>query len=227
MMHRAAPSRKQRVAVLATVFALHALILALFLQQSAKVAPVVTPTSVAIMALDAERPAAAKPPPPALPAKLAETFKPVVEFSVPSETVSDVPAGASGVCAIPGAVLDAVLLDPSAIAAIRAAPIETRSIADAIVIWNEGWSPASLAPEAPLLTVRINIQQSLSTIADSCLDEAVIGPRFLPIPDEGGMRTTFLVLGSGTWTWRALLTEPAVISTDEADPTTIRPAGML
>lgn len=224
MAHRTAPSRRQQIAVLATAVALHAVLIALFFQQSVKVAPVVKPTSVAIVALDAERPVAAKPPPPTLPAKLAETFKPLIEFSFPVDSESDSPAGASGVCATPQVVLDALLLDPAALAAIRSAPPETRSVADAIVIWNEGWSPAALAPHTPLFSVRVTMEQSLSAVIDGCLDEPVVGPRLLPVPDAGGTRTIFLVFGSGNWTWRALLT-PALPATDGALTVPITSAG--
>lgn len=216
MLNRAAPPRKQRAAVLATVFALHAGLIVLFLQQSVKSAPAVKPTSVAMIALDADRPAAAKPPPPSLPAKHADTFKPVVEFSLPADSESKSPAGASEVCSTLGVVLDALLLNAAAIAAIRNAPPETRSIADAIVVWNGGWSPAALAPDAPLFIVRATIERGLSELADSCLDEPVTGPRLVPISDVTGTRTIFLVFGSGNWTWRALLT-PSVMP--EADGT--------
>jgi len=64
MIHRVASPKHHRAAILGTVFALHAALIALFLQQSVQVAPEVRPTSVAMVALQAERPAAAKPPPP-------------------------------------------------------------------------------------------------------------------------------------------------------------------
>lgn len=210
--------------MLATVFALHVALIALFLQKSVKVAAVVEPTTIAIMALAAERPAAAEPPPPTLPAKLADTFKPLVELSIPAESETDSPAGASGVCSTPKMVLDALLLDPAALDAIRRAPPETRSVADAIVIWNEGWSPAALAPDTPLFNVRVTIERSLSTVIDGCLDEPLVGPRLFPVPDAGGTRTIFVVFGSGNWTWRALLT-PTFPATDGALAVPITPAG--
>ena len=223
-MHRTAPPRHQRVAVLGTVFALHAALIFLFLWQSVEVTPVVEQTSIAMIAVDADRPAAAKPPPPTLPAKLADKFKPVNEFSVPAVSESDAPAGASGVCSTLAVVLDALLLDAAAIDAIRSAPPDARSVADAIVIWNEGWAPPALTPDAPLAVVRATIEKSLSTVTDSCLDEPVPGPRLGPIPDAGAGRTTFLVFGSGTWTWRALLTSPAIPTANGAVPAAIDPA---
>lgn len=197
--------------MLGTVFALHAVVIAFFLfQRSASPAAEVKPRSIALVSIAAERPAAAKPPPPALPAKLADTFEPVVEFSIPSETESDAPAGASGACSTTDVVLTGLRLDPIAVDAIRRAPPEMRSVADAVVIWNEGWNPATVALDSPLVSVRANLERSLATVPQHCLDEPVAGPRLLPIPDASGTTTIFLVLGSGTWTWRALLVPSAI-----------------
>lgn len=223
MVHRAVPPRSQRVAVLATVAALHGVLIAVFLQQRDDVPPTIAPTTIAIVALAAERPAAAEPPPPALPAKLADTFKPVVEFSLPVETESDAPAGATGECSTQAAVLDALLLDPVALDAIRQAPAEARSVADAIVVWNEGWNPIAIDIGAPLGRVRAAIEQSLASVAPACLDEPVAGPRLLPIPDAAGTRTTFIVFGSGVWTWRALLAPPSAAAGPSRPANTAQP----
>ena len=209
MMQRVTPPRPQKAAVLAAVALLHVALIALFLRDTVTVAPVVEQRTVAMFAINAERPAAAKPPPPALPATLADTFTPIEELSIPTDSVSDSPAGASGICATPVAIADALLLDAVALDALRSAPPETRSIADAVVIWNEGWISAASAPGAPLFAVRAAIERSLSEAADHCLDEAIAGPRFFPLPDAAGTRTIFLVVGSGNWTWRALLSAPA------------------
>ena len=37
-------------------------------------------------------------------------------------------------------------------------------------------------------------------------DEPIAGPRLIPVPD--GERTMFVVLGSGAWTWRQLVSDP-------------------
>ena len=207
------------------MFALHATVIALLLQQATKVAPPVKETAIAVVALDAERPAAAKPPPPTLPAREADAFNPLVEFSIPSDVESDAPAGASGPCSTAGAVLDALLVDPDALAAIRNAPPETRSIAQAVVIWNEGWSPAAVALDAPLGLVRDTIERTLAAVAGGCLDEPIAGPRLLPIPDGTGEGTMFLVIGSGSWRWRHLVTPPPVPGAGRAAPAVSVPAG--
>lgn len=211
--------------MLATVFALHAALLGLFLLARDPPSPPLKPATIASFALDAEKPAAAKPPPPTLPAKVADTFEPVVEFSIPEEEQSDAPAGASGPCSTLVAVLDNLLLDPVAVDAVRRAPPETRSIAEAIVLWNVGWSPAAGALDQPLAAVRANIEKSLAAVPDGCLDEPLAGPRLLPIPDVTGERTLFVVLGSGNWTWRALVTPSAPPAPDASAAATAPPAG--
>jgi len=206
MVHQAVTPPRQRIAVLSAVFALHAIFLALLLRQYDHAAPPTEQPSIAVISIDAERPAAAKPPPPVTPAKIAKTFKPIMEVSIPADAESDAPAGASMACSTIGAVLDSLLLDPATLVSLRAAPPETRSIAGAVMMWNEGWIPAALTPDAPLWPVRVNVEQTLRTAPDACLDEEIIGPRLLPIPETGGMNTLFVVLGSGTWTWRQMIT---------------------
>ena len=198
------------------VFALHAIFLALLLRQYDRVTAPLEPTSIAVISIAAERPAAAKPPPPTLPAKLAKTFKPIVEVSIPAEAESDAPAGASSACATIGAVLDGLLLDPTTLVSLRAAPPETRSIAGAVMMWNEGWIPAALTPDTPLWTVRANVEATLATVPDACLDEEIIGPRLLPIPDANGTDTMFVVLGSGRWMWRQMVSLPPSLANQNA-----------
>jgi hypothetical protein len=216
-MRREPPSIRHRVGTLATVTVLHAALLALFLTQRRDVPPpIAASSSISVIAVNAEQPAATKPPP--LPAKLADTFKPVVEFSIPTESESDAPAGASGACAPEKAVLDALLIDAEAREAIRGAPPEVRTNADAIVIWNEAWNPVVAAISAPLYRVRGVVEGTLVRLAPACLDEPVTGPRLLPIPDATGERTSFIVVGSGVWTWRGLLDQPPPAGTVQAGP---------
>jgi len=190
------------------VLVIHAAFYILLLQRSSQVRPEIERSAISVIAIDAERPAAAKPPPPSLPAKVADTFKPILEFSLPDAVESDAPTGATGACSTLGVVLDQLLLDPAAVDAIRRAPPEARSIAEAVVVWNEGWSPFAADPVAPLWLVRANIERTLQSADGKCLDEAVVGPRLLPIPDGTGLGTLFIVVGSGTWTWRAMIAAP-------------------
>ncbi len=205
MVHRQATPRGRKFTVLASVIALHAAMIALLLQRAAKVEPPLPATSIAMIAVDAERPVAAKPPPPSPPAKVADTFVPVTEISIPDDAESDAPVGTSAVCSTVEKVREGLMLDAVAVGAIRNAPPETRSVADAVVIWNVGWAPSALTQADPLFVVRGAVERNLAGVPDNCLDEPVAGPRLVPIPDASGSRTIFVVFGSGSWTWRALL----------------------
>ena len=210
MVREQAQPRYQRFAVLAAVFALHlAAILILLLQRASSPEEIAKPATIALVSLDAERPATAEPPPPTLPSKVADTSEPVAVVSVPGEGQEDAVAGATMVCAPHAALLEALLRDPGLVDIIRRAPPETRSVADAIVMWNDGWSPTAVGVGSPLELVRVNVEQSLAKIEARCLDEPVAGPRMLPIPDGTGNGAVFLVFGSGNWTWRSLVPTPA------------------
>ncbi len=227
MIRRPVQPRRQRIAVLVAVFLLHAVLIAFFLLYSKIEAQEIEPTAtVALIAIDAERPASAEPPPPALPSKVADTFVPVTELSIPDDSQSDAPAGASAVCSTLSVLLETLLLDAVAVEAIRSAPPETRSIADAIVIWNVGWAPTALTDLDPLFVVRAAIERSLIDVPASCLDEQIAGPRLIPIPDASGSRTIFVVIGSGNWTWRALLSPAPPPGAEEGSSVPTRaPAG--
>lgn len=87
--------------------------------------------------------------------------------------------------------------------------METRSIAEAIIIWNAGWSAAAASMDSPLAPARSALEQTLIGISDGCLDEQVAGPRLVPIP-AGSNGTMFLVIGSGLWRWRDLTRDAQV-----------------
>lgn len=210
----------QRFAILGMVLALHLVaIVVLLLQRARPAAQVVKPATIALISVNAERPATAVPPPPVLPAKIAKTFEPVAVVSVPDAGEGDDAAGATVECAPQSALLEGLLRNEGIVDIIRRAPRETRSVADAIVIWNSGWSPVAFAVDSPLARVRLDVEERLGKIEARCLDEPVAGPRLLPIPDGTGAGTIFLVFGSGNWTWRALLTpSPQPQPTDLAEP---------
>ncbi len=216
-MQRQATPRRRKFTILALVIALHAVMIALLLQQAAKVQPPVPVTAIAMFEIEAKRPAAAaKPPPPSLPAKVADAFVPVTALSIPDDAVSDEPVGAAAACSTVDKVREGLLLDAAAVDATRNAPPETRSIADAVVLWNVGWAPPALTLADPLFVVRTAVERILANLPANCLDEPIAGPRLVPITDASGLRTIFIVFGSGTWTWRALLTPPSVAGTQEA-----------
>ena len=200
---RSGPSRGQRAVVLTAVLALHLLLLGLLVIGKVRATPArAEPGFVQIGMLSAATSVTSKPPPPAMPSKLAAL--PVPSFALSLTADFEINAAAlSSHCSTLDEVSAALLADPVALAAIRDAPPDMRSITDAVVMWNAGWSPASSPDDAPLGPVRAAIERTLSVVDDSCLDEVIAGPRFVQIPN--GDETMFMVLGSGQWSWRQLL----------------------
>ncbi len=205
MLDRASLPRSNRAAALLCVFAIHAAVLTVLFTHRGTDASPNKSGDFTVMSLNSEANVRTKPPPPALPSKIAEQFQPLISFSLSDFFDTEAQAGTTGNCSPLGVVSSALQSDPAALAAIRTAPPETRSIANAVVLWNAGWSPAAMTSDAPLGPAREVVLNDLQSIDDSCLDEQVIGPRLVPIPDGDG--TLFLVIGSGLWTWRDLFLE--------------------
>ncbi|MEO6579635.1 MAG: hypothetical protein ABIN83_00600 [Sphingomicrobium sp.] len=144
-----------------------------------------------------------KPPPPVLPSKIAD--KKVTAHESFSAELDPTLLGAAGGCATFDLIAKSLIAEPTVVTAVLMTPQERRSIADAVVIWNVGWSDAAGSLNDPLGPARAVIEQNLRSIPEDCLDEVVVGPRLVPIPE--GDRTMFLAIGSGSWTWRQLLTK--------------------
>ena len=192
-----------------SVIALHALLfMVVFASGRALPLPARQPAALALVSLNVAASAKSLPPPPSLPSKFADRTQPVSQPAVANDPNSTALAAPAGGCATLNVVMTALVSDPAAVTAVINAPPETRSIAEAVVIWNVGWSNAASSLDAPLGPARTVVEQSLLTVADACLDEQVAGPRLMPVPDDAG-GTMFLVIGSGNWTWRELVTDPA------------------
>lgn len=203
------PSNSQRFGVLATVVLLHAALLVAFIASREPAPPSpVQPGAFSLISIAAALPAQRPPPPPRLPSKVVDEIKRLTQDAPTFEPDSSALAARSGQCATLNEISQAIIASPAAVTAVVQAPPETRSIAEAIVMWNAGWSSAASSPNAPLGAARSVVEQSLSSVDDGCLDEQIAGPRLIAIPVEGGRRTMFLVFGSGTWTWRELLDGP-------------------
>jgi len=206
MRHRSITPRSERVAVLTVAVVTHlALFALLFSLGSARPVTVPKPGNLSLISLSPEA-AQGKPPPPALPSKVADT-KRIFAQDIFSAELDPAPLGAAGGCATLDLVVKSLTADPAVAAAAVSTPPNRRSIADAVVIWNAEWSDTASAPGDPLGPARIVIEQSLRSVPDMCLDEPIAGPRLVPIPE--GDRTMFLAIGSGNWTWRKLLTNPS------------------
>lgn len=204
-----APTGPERAVTLAGAVVFHLGLLAFFLSvSSAPAMPEARPGVMSLISI-APLPAGSKPPPPALPSKVSDANRVVSKIAFSADIESD-QIGATAGCATIDHINKAIVADPAAVAAVLAAPPESRSIAEAVVLWNNGWISNASAADAPLGPARLAVEQSLSSLAAKCLDEPIVGPRLVPVPAWGG--TMFLVIGSGTWSWRQLLDQPEAIS---------------
>lgn len=209
MPHRATPRPSERFAALAMVVALHVAVLILILAaRGVSQIPAVEPGRLTTVALEAEQPAKAVAKPRKLPSKMLDkpTLVDEVALTEQLDSIANSVPGAN--CSTLELIRTAIIENPSAMAAINSAPPEARSVADAVVIWNAGWVDAAKSVDAPLGPARAAVEQVGLSVDENCLDEALIGPRLIPFP--AGEGTIFLVLGSGTWTWREVMLGPQV-----------------
>jgi len=168
------------------------------------------------------------PAPPKPPESKAEIATPMVVAQLPSPVPAAaaapaVPAAPEGGglmgsgCALAQAVGDAILIDAAAMAELEALTREARTEADAVMLWDGRWQglgaasatrlvvpPTATVPETVVFGgVRGVVEQVIRAAPTECSETPVIGPQFVALP--GLERTTFLVIGSGTWRWADLL----------------------
>ncbi len=219
MARPSTPPKAQRLLVLGAVVLVHLLLLALLITARSRLAPSpVKAGAINLIALDTNEPEPpAEPPPPRLPSERVEEVVPPTEPSEAFDPLSQSTSAAAGsACAPLDAVASALLIDSAAMAAVRAAPRETRSISDAIVIWNSGWSGAATRPEDPLGAVRLMVERTLAMLPPECLEPVVAGPRLMPV--TVGESTRLLVFGSGEWAWKQLLAGQSPTTPAQPDP---------
>jgi len=111
-----------------------------------------------------------------------------VELSPPS--MDEHPA-----CDVSDPIGSALASDPRAHAALASTGNET---AHTIMVWDGRWSDTAAAE-----AVRATIADALKAQPAACLDEQMAGPRLIFPPIPG--RAITVAVGSGTWTWRQLL----------------------
>lgn len=205
-MAQSSPGR--RLALLAAL-GLHAAAILLGLSM---VSPFPAPEEAEPLLLLTHAPTAAEPPLPTLvplpmivdPASQAQPLAP--ELSIARTDISPdaaQPVAQAAACAPGGQIEQALGADPAIQLAAASAPRESRSVAEAIIVWNQGWSAVADAAAAPLAPVRIIVQRELARLPADCAAEPVLGPRFVAVATAHG--TTLFVFGSGRWAWRDLL----------------------
>ncbi len=166
-----------------------------------------------VAAATAGRPVAVVPPPQAMATFAVATPLPLpvapaqVQVAVASNVESPVVDIAADAAAVPGgpcaltASIEAVLrASPEARAALAALPSSARSVADAVTVWNSGWTTVA----TPALdAVRRAVTGEIRAAPASCRAAPVDGPRLVYVDNDTG--ATVLVFGSGRWAWSDLL----------------------
>lgn len=215
-------NRLERYLALGIALVLHAAALMfLILHRNHSVVPIDPHGTLDVISLTASAPAR-PPPPPTLPSRIIHETALKLQLRIASHADPGAPASATSGCTPLEEVRDSIIGDSVAIASALNSPPETKSIAEAVVIWNGDWIHAAGNATAPLAPARAAIERSVATMSQECLDEQIAGPRLIPLPASTG--TLFLVFGSGTWKWQDVSDDIAITAT--ARMRTLQPAAV-
>lgn len=167
-------------------------------------------------------PPAAPTPPPEIPLPSAETlpFDPpalVPQFDAePDPAVTGdvttlaspnaVGLGAGGDCSLADAVSQALERNVDAKAALARIPPQSRSVANAVMLWDGDWIASErVGGPVALNSVQKAIAETLDSASAECRLRSESGPSFLIV--RGSPDTIVLAVGSGAWRWSDLLTD--------------------
>jgi hypothetical protein len=85
-------------------------------------------------------------------------------------------------------------------AAVALIPASSRSVANAVLLWDGRWLDApSLGGSAVLQTLQQAVTEAVNAAPPDCRNEIVHGPQLIILGDA--KRTMVLAFGSGTWRW--------------------------
>lgn len=159
-------------------------------------------------AMTVEAVADAPPAPPAPPAPVASEIAIAADIAVPVfATVDDAAAvtpvaGADG-CGLTDTVTQALRASPAVRAVLGRIPLGSRSVANAVLVWNGQWAePDSVGGAAALASIREVVVASVAAAPQACRNAAVVGPRLMLIAEPS--QTLVLAMGSGVWAWGQL-----------------------
>lgn len=107
-------------------------------------------------------------------------------------------------CDLSDAVQSRLRASPAALAALQRIPRASRSVADAIMLWDGHWIDArSVGGDAGFAPVRAAVAGAVRAAPASCREAEVAGPRLVIIAGSAGNQV--LAFGSGRWAWSQLL----------------------
>lgn len=224
--------RSDRSTAAAATFAIHAGVVAVLMMPT-----ITTPRSVprALAVFDISASAAmadVKPPKAPQPEPVAPTVPqpvivppPVIPLPSPNETVVAMleqtdAAASGGACDLTDPVQAALQQSEVVAASLPQIPQARRSVANAIMVWNEQWVALheTLDPAA-MAAIRDTVAGTVAAASPECRLQPQSGPRLILLP--GVSDTTVLAVGSGVWRWQDLLdtARPESILPDAPEPT--------
>ncbi len=113
----------------------------------------------------------------------------------------------SGGCDLTPAVQAALRSNAAVQDELLTIPVERRSVANAIAIWNQAWvEPDGQIKAEALDTIRVAVAATVSAGSEECRLQQQVGPRLIYLPGarHASGDTTVLALGSGNWTWQQI-----------------------
>ena len=108
---------------------------------------------------------------------------------------------ARGDCALIDDIQAALRSDSATAVALSGMPAASRSVANAVMIWDGRWADGSAAALGAIQRI---VVASIRASPPECQVAAITGPRLIMVQDGAG--SAVLAFGSGVWSWAQLLT---------------------
>jgi hypothetical protein len=205
-----------RARMLAATIAIHAGLLAFLLSAHRETQSVAFSSPMSTIDLAAPpgpaqpaKPPQPKPVPPTPPQPVVVP-PPVVPLPLPSDMAvalldQSVMQATGGACDLTAPVQEALRTSEAVQAALPMLPRPSRSVANAVMIWDANWVAFADAPDLSVRdTIRDAIAGTVAVASEECRLQMQGGPRLLILP-LGDTQTIVLALGSGQWRWQDLL----------------------
>jgi hypothetical protein len=106
-------------------------------------------------------------------------------------------------CDVGAWLQSALQADPSVRLALTTIPRSSRSVANAIMLWDSHWTPQPMPAVAGVSALRSAMMVGVRSAPVECQTQLVRGPELIALTDANG--TTLLAVGSGEWRWGDLL----------------------
>lgn len=117
------------------------------------------------------------------------------------------PDAAGTGCPLVASLREALERDARAQAALSLIPRASRSVANAVMLWDGQWiAPTRVGGRATTDTVRASLARIMANASETCRTQVNLGPVFVPVTNDRG--TIVLAFGSGAWRWVDVLQGP-------------------